>query len=127
MKLQEAIQHLEDSLNRDQFSCPECKQEHQELLEYLKELKVLREVTKARSERKGYEGYEGLKPKFIVFKRATGEEVQDCFVLCPEKDMYAVAALSAYATACMDKNPQLGMDICQWLLNIAKRLEAEGK
>lgn len=133
MKLQEAITHLEESLNKKNFSCPECRQEHEELLGYLKELKALRKVEQSIADAKRFgdiedvEGYEGLKPKYLVFKRSTGEIVDGCFVLRPDKDMSAVVALSAYAMSCMDKNPQLGLDICQWLMNISKKLEEGNK
>lgn len=39
MTLDEAIEHLEDSLKNKEFSCEECKDKHRQLLEWLKELK----------------------------------------------------------------------------------------
>lgn len=45
MTLEEAIKHLEETLNNPnhEWSCAECKAEHEQLLAWLKELKELRE------------------------------------------------------------------------------------
>lgn len=45
MKLDEAINHLEESLadQSHDWGCEECKREHEQLLEWLRELKELRE------------------------------------------------------------------------------------
>lgn len=42
MTLQEAIQHLQETLadNNHEWGCEECKKEHEQLLEWLKELKA---------------------------------------------------------------------------------------
>ena len=42
MKLEEAINHCEEVLERDDM-CEECKQEHKQLAMWLKELKLLRD------------------------------------------------------------------------------------
>lgn len=44
MTLDEAIRHLEETLNNPEheWSCAECKAEHEQLLMWLKELKELR-------------------------------------------------------------------------------------
>ena len=44
MTLEEAIKHLEETLNNPEheWSCAECKAEHEQLLAWLKELKELR-------------------------------------------------------------------------------------
>lgn len=57
--------------------------------------------------------YEGLKRKFLVFKSDTGEMVENCFVLRPDKDPAAVAALRAYAAA--TDNDTLSADIINWV------------
>ena len=43
MKLEEAINHCEEVLERDDM-CEECKQEHKQLAKWLKELKLLRDM-----------------------------------------------------------------------------------
>lgn len=57
--------------------------------------------------------YEGLKRKYVVLKSDTGECVENCFVLRPDKDPAAKAALMAYAAA--TKNEKLAEDIMSWL------------
>lgn len=57
--------------------------------------------------------HNGLKRKYIVFKSDTGESVEDCFVLRPDIDDAARAALRAYADA--TNNEQLSADIRNWL------------
>lgn len=56
---------------------------------------------------------EGLKQKYSVFKSDTGEEVENCFVLKPAKDLAAVKALRAYAAA--TENRELSEDIYNWV------------
>ena len=43
------------------------------------------------------DAYKGLKVKYLVFKADTGEMVDNCFILRPDKDAVAVEALRAYA------------------------------
>lgn len=57
--------------------------------------------------------YMGLKRKFLVFKSDTGEMIENCFVLRPDKDPAAVAALRAYAGA--TDNKTLAADIMDWV------------
>ena len=57
--------------------------------------------------------YEGLKRKYVVLKSDTGECVEGCFVLRPDKDPAAKAALMAYAAA--TTNEKLAEDIMSWL------------
>lgn len=64
------------------------------------------------------EMYDGLKRKYIVLKSDTGEAVEDCFVLRPQIDEAAIAALKAYAET--TKNTQLAADIIQWINDIEK-------
>lgn len=59
---------------------------------------------------------DGLYPKYFVIKTETGEIVQDCFVLRPQKDKAAVAALLLYAKE--TKNQELSRDIREWLSTI---------
>ena len=44
MTLDEAIKHLQEVIEQDDFSCAECKSEHEQLLEWLIELRERREV-----------------------------------------------------------------------------------
>lgn len=57
--------------------------------------------------------YKGLKRKYLVFKSNTGEMVENCFVLQPDKDSAAVEALRAYARA--TDNAVLSADILNWV------------
>ncbi len=59
------------------------------------------------------DAYSGLKSKYLVFKADTGEKVENCFVLRPDKDLAAVAALRAYAEA--TDNETLADDIFNWV------------
>lgn len=59
------------------------------------------------------DSYTGLKRKFLVFKSDTGEMIENCFVLRPDKDQAAVAALRAYAGA--TDNKTLANDIIDWV------------
>jgi len=59
------------------------------------------------------DAYKGLKRKFLVFKSGTGEMVENCFVLRPDKDPAAVEALRAYARA--TDNATLSADIINWV------------
>ena len=63
-------------------------------------------------ERKASTG-EGLRCKYIVRKADTGEGVDGCFVLRPDRDRAAVAALRAYAAA--TDNDALATDILNWV------------
>ena len=59
------------------------------------------------------ENTDGLKRKYIVLKSDTGESVENCFVLRPEKDDAAIAALLAYANSTGNKT--LASDIMAWI------------
>ena len=59
------------------------------------------------------DAYKGLKRKYLVFKSDTGEMVENCFVLRPDKDPAAVEALRAYARA--TDNATLSADIVNWV------------
>lgn len=59
------------------------------------------------------DAYKGLKAKYLVFKADTGKAVENCFVLCPDKDPAAVEALRVYARA--TDNETLAEDICNWV------------
>ena len=66
--------------------------------------------------------YDGLKAKYIVFKASNGMLVDNCFVLRPEKDNAAVAALATYADT--TENQILAADIRKWLSTIITTEEA---
>ena len=55
----------------------------------------------------------GLYGKYTVRKNSDGSLVTDCFVLRPNKDLAAVAALRAYAAA--TDNAELAADITNWV------------
>ena len=59
---------------------------------------------------------DGLYSKYFVIKTETGEIVQDCFVLRPQKDKAAVAALLLYAEE--TESQELSSDIRGWLSTI---------
>lgn len=46
MTLSEAIEHLIHVLNKNDFSCESCKQEHRQLLDWLIELQISRRQLK---------------------------------------------------------------------------------
>lgn len=55
----------------------------------------------------------GLYNKYAVFRSKDGSLVTNCFVLRPDKDPAAVAALRAYAQATDDA--KLAADIYKWV------------
>lgn len=57
--------------------------------------------------------YRGLKVKYRVFKVRNNEPIENCFVLRPDKDPAARAALECYANK--TPNDQLAWDILKWL------------
>lgn len=59
---------------------------------------------------------DGLYSKYFVIKTETGEIVQDCFVLRPQKDKAAVAALLLYAEE--TESQELSSNIRGWLSTI---------
>lgn len=56
---------------------------------------------------------DGLKRKYVVLKSDTGEVIENCFVLRPDKDPAAIAALKAYAGA--TDNLALAEGIRAWM------------
>jgi len=62
------------------------------------------------------ESKQGLYIKYDVFKVKDGTPVNNCFVLRPDKDRAARAALQAYAET--TENEALRNDICEWLKRI---------
>ncbi|MUG24751.1 hypothetical protein GNQ08_20495 [Paenibacillus macerans] len=61
----------------------------------------------------------GLYNKYMVFKVEDSSEVDECFVLRPDRDPAARVALMEYAEATDDI--ELATDITSWLTIIAKR------
>lgn len=75
---------------------------------------------------------EGLKAKYIVRKVDTGEPVENCFVLRPEKDPAAATAIRVYAAN--TDNETLASDLIEWVgpeandpLTMEELLEMDGK
>lgn len=65
--------------------------------------------------------YSGLKRKYVVLKSDSGEPVEGCFVLRPDKDKAAIAALLAYANA--TDNQVLAKDIRGWVSTLTVNKE----
>jgi hypothetical protein len=61
----------------------------------------------------------GIQVKYRVFKARNGEPVEDCFILRPDKDIAARAALMAYAAA--TDNEELHFDIYSWVEDLEER------
>ena len=59
------------------------------------------------------DAYKGLKAKYLVFKADTGEKVDNCFILRPDKEPAAVEGLRAYART--TDNETLADDIYNWV------------
>jgi hypothetical protein len=55
----------------------------------------------------------GLYVKYDVTKVSSGEVVEDCFVLRPDRDPAAIVAVREYAR--VTKNPKLAADILSWI------------
>lgn len=70
------------------------------------------------------EEYCGLKRKYVVLKSDSGEPVEGCFVLRPDKDKTAIAAILAYANA--TDNQVLAKDIREWISTLPADKEGEG-
>jgi hypothetical protein len=66
------------------------------------------------------DSYKGLKRKYIVLKSDSGEPVENCFVLRPDKDNAAKIALEAYAKTTGNKT--LADDITRWIGDSGKAL-----
>lgn len=66
----------------------------------------------------------GLKLKYNVTKVKDGSPVYDCFVLRPDKDPAARAALRAYADA--TTNDELRNDIREWVDEIEAFIAGKG-
>ena len=79
----------------------------------LSALRAQQEHTPYELELSPIDQYDGLKRKYIVLKADTGKCVDNCFVLRPDKDAAAVAALRAYAEA--TDNETLATDIINWV------------
>lgn len=56
---------------------------------------------------------DGLYDKYLVIKKVDGTTIEDCFILRPEKDPAAVAAIQAYAAA--TENKRLADDLYRWV------------
>ncbi|MDL2293195.1 hypothetical protein LJC60_01030 [Ruminococcaceae bacterium OttesenSCG-928-D13] len=67
--------------------------------------------------------YDGLKVKYRVFKARNGEQVENCFVLRPDKDPAARAALRTYADVTL--NDQLKYDLYSWVCDMEAALKGE--
>lgn len=55
----------------------------------------------------------GLYDKYMVIKVVDGTVIDNCFILCPDKDPAAVKALQAYAAA--TENKVLANDLFAWV------------
>lgn len=63
----------------------------------------------------------GLYNKYTIIKNSDVSVVKDkCFILKPQNDPHARAALEAYAKSVEAENPELANDIRNWLQEIKK-------
>lgn len=66
----------------------------------------------------------GLYHKYTITKNDTGEEVKrPSFLLLPESDPHARAALRTYAASVEDENPVLAADLRLWLDDIESSID----
>lgn len=67
--------------------------------------------------------HRGLYHKYTIIKNSTGEEVKrPSFLLFPESDPHACAALRTYADAVEADNPVLAADLRSWMDRIEPQL-----
>jgi hypothetical protein len=59
----------------------------------------------------------GLYNKYTVTNNATGEDVSECFVLRPDRDIAALYALGEYAAHCWD-DEDLQDDLRKWVASL---------
>jgi hypothetical protein len=58
----------------------------------------------------------GLYAKYKIISNSTGEEVKrPSFILFPDHDPHARAALRAYADSVEKSNPELAIDLRAWM------------
>ena len=66
----------------------------------------------------------GLFEKYTVSRNEGTPPFQgEHFVLFPRRDRYALAALTAYAKACLYTNPQLAVDLLNWVQAIKEEVD----
>lgn len=109
MTYEDAIKTLEVAIAEVEWEYP---------MEYAAALEMAIKALQAQQGQKHYElapidQYDGLKQKYVVLKADTGECVENCFVLRPDRDTAAVAALRAYAKD--TDNKVLAADISNWV------------
>lgn len=109
MTYEDAIKTLEVAIAEVEWEYP---------MEYAVAFEMAISALRAQQGKKHYElapidQYDGLKRKYVVLKADTGECVENCFVLRPDRDAAAVAALRAYARA--TDNKVLSTDIINWV------------
>lgn len=95
--------------DRDCFHCDLLKTSSDIILTYeelLRILDLIKPINKC-------DHYQGLKKKYVVFEVGSLDEVENCFVLKPDKDLCAYEALKTYALR--TKNATLASDITKWL------------
>lgn len=116
MKIEEAIEWMEEAIQETTECFEQCSPTLQEELIKQKEVFELA-LTALRSMPTlippNEPEHAGLYGKYTVYKNKDGSLVTDCFILRPAKDPAAVAALRAYADA--TDNAELAADIINWV------------
>lgn len=116
MKIEEAIEWMEEAIQETTECFEQCSPSLQKELVMQKEVFELA-ITALRSmptlTPPNEPEHAGLYGKYTVYKNKDGSLVTDCFILRPAKDPAAVAALRAYAAA--TDNAELAADIINWV------------
>lgn len=68
----------------------------------------------------------GLYHKYNVTKAESGELVQNCIVLRPDRDRAALWALWDYASYITPEYPQFAHELGEWLVSMEKQLSGNG-
>lgn len=67
----------------------------------------------------------GLYGKYSVIKNETGEEVQNCFVLRPDRDYDALVAMFVYVNLIRNSNSELAGDLMDWLVPFSLKFKEQ--
>lgn len=113
-----AIEYEEQAVKQENSGVPKLQEEAPVFRKMAREESLIARALREMAERENREppydpDYQGLKHKYNVYKAEDGSRVESCFVLRPDKDPAAVAALRAYAGA--TDNAQLATDITDWI------------
>ena len=62
----------------------------------------------------------GLYAKYRITKTSDGSEVENAFVLRPDRDRHAMAALTAYANSVELENPHFANELREWIREMCR-------